>query len=87
MVWASGWSYNAQTLYVYAIYAYIGVVWGVNGAAYNMAYMECLGNGAHLFLLPPHGRFSGISASPHSDGWKNSSPPLFPRLSTVNPSN
>ena len=27
---------------MYAIYAYIGVVWGVNGAAY-MAYMECMG--------------------------------------------
>ena len=27
---------------MYAIYAYIGVVWGVNGAAY-IPYMECMG--------------------------------------------
>ena len=32
----------SQTLHGTAIYAYIGMVWGVNGMAY-MAYMECLG--------------------------------------------
>ena len=32
----------SQTLQ-YAIYAYIGVVWGVNVGIYYMAYMECLG--------------------------------------------
>ena len=39
---------------MYAIYAYIGVVLGVNGAAY-MAYMECLG----MFIRP----LSRVSAS------------------------
>ena len=28
---------------MYAIYAYVGVVWGVNVGISYMAYMECLG--------------------------------------------